>query len=205
MRGLHNHNQHRGPAGRPPRSPSGEFGLGFERELGGMGFGRGFGGPERPRGRRRGGRGGDVRAAVLLRLADSPRHGYQLIQDIAERSSGTWTPSPGSIYPVLQQLEDEGLITLERVEGRKTATLTEEGRTYIEEHRAELDSSWVEATTAGPQAISREMGQSFRALAVAWRQVMQIGTPEQRVQANELMDSTRKRLYGILAADDQTP
>jgi DNA-binding PadR family transcriptional regulator len=168
-----------------------------------MGFGPGFAGLDRPRGRRRGGRGGDVRAAVLLLLADSPRHGYQLIQDIAERSSGTWTPSPGSVYPVLQQLEDEGLITLERVEGRKTATLTSEGQTYVVEHRSELDSSWAEATTAGPETITREMGQSFKTLIVAWRQVMQTGTPEQRQQANDLLDKTRKGLYGILASDDQ--
>ncbi len=140
---------------------------------------------------------------MLLLLADGPRHGYQLIQDIAERSSGTWSPSPGSVYPVLQQLEDEALITLERIEGRKTATLTADGQAYVTEHRAELDSSWAEATTAGPETISREMGQSMKSLVMAWRQVMQIGTPEQRQQANELMDKTRKGLYGILADDDR--
>ena len=202
MRHLH-HNQERGPVGRGPRGEFGGFGPGLEREFGGMGFG-GFGGigsPERLRGRRRGGRGGDVRAAVLLLLADGPRHGYQLIQDIGERSSGTWTPSPGSVYPVLQQLEDEGLITLERVEGRKTATLTDDGQAYVTDNRAELDSSWAEATTAGPGAISREMGQSFKSLIMAWRQVMATGTPEQQSQANELLDKTRKSLYGILAED----
>jgi DNA-binding PadR family transcriptional regulator len=225
------HNQHRGPAGRSPRGPFSEFGPGFDREpdglgfgpgarrepgsmgfgpgferdLGGLGFGPGFG-PGfrgRPRGRRRGGRGGDVRAAVLLLLADGPRHGYQLIQDITERSSGAWTPSPGSVYPVLQQLEDEGLITIERIEGRNTATLTAAGLTYVEENRAELDSSWAEATATGPEPISRETGQSFKGLIVAWRQVMQTGSPEQRRQANELVDKTRKGLYGILASDDQ--
>ncbi len=214
MRSLHN--QHRGPAGRSPRREVNEFGPGFEREsgrmgfgpgferdLGGLGFGPGFGGRGRPRGRRRGGRGGDVRAAVLLLLADGPRHGYQLIQDIAERSSGVWTPSPGSVYPVLQQIEDEGLITLERIEGRNTATLTAEGQTYVDEHRAELDSSWAEATTADPEAFTRETGQSLKSLIVAWRQVMQTGSPEQRQQANELVDRTRKGLYGILASDDQ--
>jgi DNA-binding PadR family transcriptional regulator len=207
MRSLHN--QHRGPVGRSPRGPFIEFGPGtcFDRVLGGMGFGPGFGpgfgGPGRARGRRRGGRGGDVRAAVLLMLADGPRHGYQLIQEIAERSSGSWTPSPGSIYPVLQQLEDEGLIALERIEGRNTATLTDDGQTYVTEHRAELDSSWAEATAPGSEGISRETGQSFMHLMVAWRQVMQTGSPEQRQQANELVDKTRKSLYGILASDDQ--
>ncbi|HEY5821908.1 MAG TPA: PadR family transcriptional regulator [Propionibacteriaceae bacterium] len=207
MRSLHNQHQHRGPAGRSPRGGFNEFGPGFgpgfERELGGLGFGPGFGGRDRPRGRRRGGRGGDVRAAVLLLLADSPRHGYQLIQDIAERSSGAWTPSPGSVYPVLSQLEDEGLITLERVEGRKTATLTPEGQTYVDANRDDLDSSWTEATEAGPEAINRETGQAVKGLMMAWSQVMKTGTPEQREQANALISSTRKGLYGILASDDQ--
>ena len=200
MRNLHNHQ--RGPATRSPRGTR-EFGQGFG-EFGGMGFGPGFGGADRLRGRRRGGRGGDVRAAVLLLLADAPRHGYQLIQDIAERSSGAWTPSPGSVYPVLQQLEDEGLITLERIEGRNTATLTADGQTYVNDHREELDSSWAEATTARPGRMTIETGQSFRSLIMAWREVMQSGTPEQRTEANELLDRTRKSLYGILAGNDQT-
>lgn len=199
MRNLHHHSE-RGPARRGPRGDFGGFGPGFEREFGPMGFGPGS--VDRLRGRRRGGRGGDVRAAVLLLLADHPRHGYQLIQDIAERSSGTWTPSPGSVYPVLQQLEDEGLVTLERVEGRNTATLTADGQTYVTEHQDELDRSWAEATTAGPDAITRESGQSLRSLIMAWKQVMQTGTPEQRTQGNELLDKARKGLYGLLA-DDQ--
>ena len=201
MRNLHNHQ--RGPATRSPRGTR-EFGPGFDGEFGGMGFGPGFGGPDRRRGRRRGGRGGDVRAAVLLLLDDAPRHGYQLIQDIAERSSGVWTPSPGSVYPVLQQLEDEGLITIERIEGRNTATLTADGQTYVEDHREAFDSSWAEATTARPGRMTIETGQSFRSLLMAWREVMQNGTPEQRTEANELLDRTRKSLYGILAGHDQT-
>ena len=160
MRNLHNHQ--RGPATRSPRGTR-EFGPGFDSEFGGMGFGPGFGGPDRRRGRRRGGRGGDVRAAVLLLLADGPRHGYQLIQDIAERSSGVWTPSPGSVYPVLQQLEDEGLITIERIEGRNTATLTADGQTYVDDHRDELDSSWAEATTARPGRMSMRRDSRSRA------------------------------------------
>ena len=122
------------------------------RGRGGQGAGRGFGPGVRPgfgpglrpaalvasapagrgeRGRgRRGGRGGrgDVRAAILTLLAEQPMHGYQLIQQITERSGGVWTPSPGSVYPALSQLEDEGLVTFERVDGRKTASLTDAGR-----------------------------------------------------------------------------
>jgi DNA-binding transcriptional ArsR family regulator len=71
---------------------------------------------------------GDVRAAVLGLLAEKPMHGYQIIQQIDERSGGSWKPSPGSVYPTLQLLADEGLIKAEESGGRKTYSLTEEGR-----------------------------------------------------------------------------
>ena len=169
----------------------------------GPGFGPGFGGhPGRRRGRRRGGRGGDVRAAALLLLAERPAHGYQLIQDIAERSEGAWTPSPGSIYPVLQQLEDEGLIEFERVDGRNTATLTDEGNTYVEEHREELGTPWEDASRSGDGSTERQMGQSLKAFILAWRQVMQTGNQAQQTQANTVLDDARKAMYRILADDE---
>src|SRR5829696_6959025 len=109
------------------------------REGGGPGRGRhrggprggfpGFGPPRGPRARR-----GDVRAALLLLLAEEPRNGYQLMQEIEQRSDGLWRPSPGSVYPALQQLEDEGLVT-PAGEGRKAYTLTADGRAHVEEHR----------------------------------------------------------------------
>lgn len=174
------------------------------REFGwdvGPGFGPGFGGhPGRRRGRRRGGRGGDVRAAALLLLSEHPAHGYQLIQDIAERSEGAWTPSPGSIYPVLQQLEDEGLIEFERVDGRNTATLTDTGREYVEEHRDELGTPW-EDSRGTDGSTERQMGHSLKAFVLAWRQVIQTGTPAQQAQANAVVDDARKAMYRILADD----
>src|SRR6185436_15416711 len=91
--------------------------------------------PEGFPGRRRGGRGrasrGDVRAAVLQLLAEEPMHGYQLMQAIAERSGGRWTPSPGAIYPTINQLEDEGLVTVTADSGRKLVTLTDAGRERV--------------------------------------------------------------------------
>jgi DNA-binding PadR family transcriptional regulator len=163
----------------------------------------GYGYPGRRRGRRRGGRGGDVRAAALLLLADKPAHGYQLIQEIAELSKGAWTPSPGSIYPVLQQLEDEGLVEFERVDGRKTATLTDAGREYVEEHRDELGTPWEDAMRGDERFVSnREMGQVLKAFILAWRQVMHAGTPEQQAKANTVLDDARKAMYGILAEDE---
>ncbi len=167
-----------------------------------FGFGPGPGHPGRRRGRRRGGRGGDVRAAALLVLAEHPAHGYQLIQEIGERSDGAWTPSPGSIYPVLQQLEDEGLIEFERVDGRNTATLTAAGSTYVEEHREELGTPWEDATRGDEKHIAREAGESLKGLAMAWRQVMHTGSSAQQARATAVLDDARRSMYGILADDE---
>ena len=167
-----------------------------------LGFGPGSGHPGRRRGRRRGGRGGDVRAAALLLLADHPAHGYQLIQEISERSDGAWTPSPGSIYPVLQQLEDEGLIEFDRIDGRKTATLTDAGREFVEEHREELGTPWEDAARGSDGDVAREAGASLKSFVLAWRQVMHTGTPAQQARASTILDDARKSMYRVLADDD---
>src|SRR5580692_9872161 len=86
---------------------------------------------------------GDVRAAALALLAEEPRNGYQIIQEIAARSGGVWQPSPGSVYPALQQLEDEGLIGAETADnGRKAFALTDEGRAYVASHAGEVSAPW---------------------------------------------------------------
>lgn len=182
----------------PDRGFGGDFGRDFPFP-GGL-FAGGMGGPGRPRGRRRGGRGGDVRAAALLLLSEGPKHGYQLIQEIGEKSEGAWTPSPGSIYPVLQQLEDEGLISFERVDGRKTATLTDEGTAYVEEHKDELGTPW-EAAKGDQSHEMHEFAQSLKGFINAWKQVAQAGTPEQRTKATAVVEDARKAMYLILAED----
>ena len=194
-----NSSEHRYPADR--RRGRGHSDFGFGREFGPGFGGPGFGGPGRPRGRRRGGRGGDVRAAALLLLSEQPQHGYQLIQEIGERSDGAWKPSPGSIYPVLQQLEDEGLISFERVDGRKTATLTDEGASYVEDNKDELGTPW-EAAAGGPTDEMREFASGLKGFINAWKQVAQAGTPGQRDQAAKVKDDARKAMYRILADDE---
>jgi len=74
---------------------------------------------------------GDVRTALLLLLDEGPRNGYQLMQEIENRSGGAWRPSPGSVYPALSQLEDEGLVRAEEQDGRRTFVLTEAGKAYV--------------------------------------------------------------------------
>ncbi|MCW2799227.1 MAG: PadR family transcriptional regulator [Aeromicrobium sp.] len=197
MRNHTQHSEHRNPADRR-RGRSRDFGgdFPFSRD-----FGPGFGGPGRPRGRRRGGRGGDVRAAALLLLDEQPQHGYQLIQEIGERSNGAWTPSPGSIYPVLQQLEDEGFISFERVDGRKTATLTDEGQAYVDENREQLGTPWEDAQ-GDPSQEMRAFAHSLKGFINAWKQIAQAGTPEQRLKATLVLEDARKAMYRILADDE---
>src|SRR3984957_16924829 len=156
----------------------------------------------------RGGRGtrarrGDVRAASLALLAEQPMNGYQIIQEIGERSGGVWRPSPGSIYPALQQLEDEGLIRAEAGEGgRRAFQLTDEGRAYATAHPDELNAPWdVVAGSAGGAAI--EMRNLIGQVAMAAFQVISAGTDAQAAQARKVLTDTRKSLYRILAADEE--
>lgn len=147
-----------GTQGAPGFMRRGDFGLGFD-----------LGGPRGPwggrGGRGRGGRArrGDLRNVILLLLEEQPRHGYQLITEVGERTDNRWTPSPGTVYPTLNLLEDEGLITISNVGGRKVAELTDEGRATVEEHRAEwtriLDAYGdpEAAEGAGPGALRHEL------------------------------------------------
>ncbi|MCO7274051.1 PadR family transcriptional regulator [Cellulosimicrobium cellulans] len=172
---------------------------------GGPGFGPGHGG------RRHGGRGrgpgragrGDVRAAVLLLLAEQPMHGYQVIQEIAERSEGQWRPSPGAVYPALNLLQDEGLVELSADGGRRLATLTEAGTAYVAEHAAELGDPFAEAAGRGGRS-RRELRAGVEAVAAAVHQVARTGTDEQAQAAAELLERTRRELYLILAGPAAT-
>ncbi|ROZ45825.1 PadR family transcriptional regulator [Rhodococcus sp. WS3] len=188
--------------------PDGDRGRGHRRGRFGPdgGPGPGFGpGAHFGRGRGRGGRGrrGDVRAAVLLLIAEEPMHGYELIQQIVERSGGVWKPSPGSIYPALSQLEDEGLVIIDKVAGRKTAKLTEEGAAYVEQHRADLGAPWDEVrdSVGAPEQDLRELiGQLMGAAG----QVAAVGTPAQVKAAAGVLIEARRALYRVLADDGST-
>src|SRR5215212_2581551 len=158
------------------------------------------------RNQRKGFRLGDVRAAVLVLLAEQPMHGYQLIQEIAERSGGVWQPSPGSIYPVLQQLEDEGLLLIEQTEGRKVASLTEAGRAYVEENRAEFEEVWKALSNSNVDESMQEMRNlvvNLKQIGIAAKQVAKVGTGSQVAEARKVLADTRRRLYLILAEDDE--
>jgi len=191
----------RGRRGGPRFGPGGPFGPGFGPGAPvGPGFGpRGRGGPG-PRGRR--GRRtyrGDGRLAVLALVAEQPRHGYEIIQEIGERSRGRWRPSPGSVYPTLNQLEDEGLVRVEQAEGRRVVHLTEEGTRYVEEHREELDKVWASFTGDGEDGPETALWEQLGQLHAAAQQVMAAGTPEQVEQATAALTEARKTIYRLLA------
>jgi DNA-binding PadR family transcriptional regulator len=145
---------------------------------------------------------GDVRAAILDLLAEGqPWNGYQIIQEIGERTQGVWRPSAGSVYPALQQLEDEGLITPAAGEDRKrNYTLTDDGRAYVQAHADELKASW-DAVTGSVDASEVQLRDTVKQVMVAVSQVAQAGSPAQIQQAGKILTDTRRALYRILAAD----
>jgi len=145
---------------------------------------------------------GEVRAAILMLLAEEPMHGYQIMQELAERSGGIWRPSPGSIYPTLQQLADEGLIRAEDAEGKKVYQLTEAGRTHVEEHDA--PPPWARFDREDHSELFALKDLAFQ-VGAAVMQVGNAGSHEQVAEAREILADTRSRLYQLLAdGDDRT-
>jgi len=201
----------------------GAWGGGFGRSFGGFGPGGpggaaggpppwlaglfGMGEPEQRRGPRV--RRGDVRSAILDVLAeagrrDEPVNGYQVIQQIGLRSRDAWRPSPGSVYPTIQQLEDEGLVESDDERGRKTLRLTAEGQTWVADHADELAAVWAPfEDSRTPEAPGRhgrvdlkpEIGQVMGAV---W-QIVSSGSEDQRRAATEILVDARRKLYGVLA------
>lgn len=179
-----------GPAG--PMAPPPWLLQMFGPEMGGRRPRHGGG---RPRVRR-----GDVRSAILdvLAGADEPINGYQVIQQIAERTGGQWKPSPGSVYPTIQQLEDEGLVE-DAPTGRKALQLTTEGREFVRDHADELAALWrpfeQQADDEDAVNLRQVIGQTVGAIV----QVATTGTPDQMEKAIAILSDTRRRLYGLLA------
>jgi len=166
-----------------------------------QGFGPGgFGVPGRHGGG--GGRGrrtrrGNVRAAMLALLAERPMHGYEMIQELDNRTGGVWRPSPGSVYPTLQMLEDEGSVTSEEQGGKRLFSLTDAGR---EEAAAQTVVPWEEVTEAvGENAVRGRdaIGQLIGAL----HQVMAVGSESQKARSLDVINDARRKIYGILADD----
>jgi DNA-binding PadR family transcriptional regulator len=186
--------------GGPGPGPGAWGGGPFEFGMRGGPFGPPRFGGRGPRVRR-----GDVRAAILDLLAEGqPWNGYQIIQEIGARTQGVWRPSAGSVYPALQQLEDEALIKAEAAgeDRRRMYTLSEEGRAYVEEHADELKASW-DAVTGSVNDTEVQLRHTIHQVMVAVSQVAQAGSAAQVQQAGKILADTRRALYRILATDGE--
>ncbi len=166
---------------------------GGHRQHGGWGPGGPWGPPPRTRRDR-----GDVRLAILLLLAEQPRHGYEIITELADRSEGRWRPSPGSIYPVLKRLTKEGLVQPEQEEGRRTFALTPAGKTLVEQQREEWGEPWARDTGAD-NAESMKLWAEGKQLGAAVWQVSQLDDPAQIDAAVEVLAEARKKIYRMLS------
>jgi DNA-binding PadR family transcriptional regulator len=144
---------------------------------------------------------GDVRLAIIDVLAVEPMNGYQVIQQIAERTHGVWKPSPGSVYPTLQQLQDEGLVREAGEGGRRQFELTDDGRAYVESHLHELADTWraFDDERPDPDDLRPLIGQ---VLGACW-QVATTGTMPQQTEALEILRDTKQRLFRLLADGGQ--
>ncbi|MBB3661383.1 MULTISPECIES: PadR family transcriptional regulator [Prauserella salsuginis group] len=184
--------------GRPAFGPRGgpfddEFGHEFGPGRRG-GPRRGHGGPGR-RGKR-----GDVRSAILTLLAEQPRHGYEIIGEISQRSGGFWKPSPGSIYPTLQLLADEGLVQGDEEGGKRLFQLTDDGRAAAEK----IGTPPWEHFTQDADPNELRLRAAAGSLMVAIKQVSQVASSDQRARATDALDEARRTLYGILGEAPST-
>lgn len=142
---------------------------------------------------------GDVRAAVLILLAEQSMHGYQLMQAMTERTGGAWRPSPGAIYPTIAQLEDEGLVSVEAEGGRKLVSLTDAGRAHLDDPRHGVTDPFAAITAADGEAphlrtAVSEVHSAAKAVAIN-------GTHAQVAAAAAVLADARRALYLILAED----
>ena len=182
----------RGRGGGRGRGRDDAFGFGGGRH---GAFGPGFGPPMFGRGPKRGR--GDVRAAILALLAEEPMHGYQIITELTERSGGVWRPSPGSVYPTLQAMEDQGLVTADKSEGRRVFSLTPDGRTVAEE-AGDGPAPWERAAKGANRSLVDLRG-LIGEVAGAAMQVGRSGSESQVKAVGEILAETRRRIYLVLA------
>ena len=180
-----------GPGG--PRDFGRGVGHAGRGRFGGLARGFAFGPGRGPMVRR-----GDVRTAILVLLGEEPMHGYQIIQKLGERSNGMWRPSAGSVYPTLQQLEDEGLVRGQEKDGRKVFELTEEGRTAAAE-AAKGPAPW---NMPGSDEALNLFG-LLMPLGNAVAEVSRTGNPETIAKASVILTEARRSMYRLLAEDDE--
>ncbi len=204
--------EHHGPRQWPGRSFEGHGGWGAGPGRGGpppwLAGMFGAGGPGQGRGPGRGPRArrGDVRAAILDVLQAGSLNGYQIIQQITERTGGAWKPSPGSVYPTIQQLQDEDLVETDEASKGKQLKLTQAGRDYVAAHPEELAAVWrpfVDDSQAS-DSFESTLKPELKKLGGAVWQLVVAGTEEQQRAAVDVLVEARRKLYGILADESES-
>lgn len=150
----------------------------------------------RPRAKR-----GDVRAAILSLLSEKPLNGYQIMQELEQRSRGSWRPSPGAVYPALQQLEDEGLVRAEPSAGGRTFALTEKGQAYVRERADEFAAPWEAPKQGACDDTVLGLFAELKHIAAAAIQVVHTGSNAQIQEAQKILNQARRGLYRLLADD----
>jgi DNA-binding PadR family transcriptional regulator len=173
-----------GSGGSPPFPPFaswGSFPWGFFR---------------RPRAKR-----GDVRAAILSLLSEKSLNGYQIMQELEQRSRGSWRPSPGAVYPALQQLEDEGLVQADSSTSGRVYRLTEAGRKYVQEHAEEFTAPWEVGNQPACDESVLSLFAELKHIASATLQVIHAGSAVQMSEAQKILNQARRSLYRLLADD----
>jgi DNA-binding PadR family transcriptional regulator len=181
---THTHTDPRRHRRDPRRGPDGSP-FGFREAFGG---GRGRGGMVRR---------GEIRPLILAVLTTKPMHGYEVITELEAQSGGRWRPSAGSVYPTLQQLSDEGLVTSEEIDGRRVYALTDEGKAAA---AAGPRSPWTDAD----RGRGNDVRHLARQVAEAAMQVQRVGSPNAAIAAQVILLDTRAKLYGLLAGDSGT-
>jgi DNA-binding PadR family transcriptional regulator len=144
---------------------------------------------------------GNVRVAILSALAEEPMHGYQIMQHLEGRSAGMWRPSPGSVYPTLQLLEDQGFVKSEEVQGRRVFSLTEAGKSEAQQSKERFGTPWEDAEH-GEQGSRFKLRRAVFQIGAAAKQVGTTGSAEQVERTLEILATARKSIYELLAAGD---
>lgn len=142
---------------------------------------------------------GDVRLAILFLLNEEPMHGYQMMQELSERSDGMWRPSPGSVYPTLQQLEDEGLIEAAESSGKRVFSLTDQGHAYLESQTE--PAPWEQFVSGGHDQYVGLRDAAFQ-LGAALIQVATSGHENQVAAAKDIVADAKAKVYEILKEDN---
>jgi len=140
---------------------------------------------------------GDIKYILMALLAEQPRHGYELIKELEERYGGSWKPSPGSVYPTLQLLEEGGYLISEQQEGKRVYTITDSGRELLAQRGDPLD--WMEKRSKPQQWM--ELGNAIADVGAAVMQVARSGNSDKISRVQEILTRVKREIYSILAEE----